>query len=168
MKLKNVMFLMSAMLVFTLTSFSQNLATLDAKYGFREAKFEMPFDSFKNLVEVESQVYKSSTENLKLGDYDLKLIAYEFYDEQLSTITIKTEGYSNSRGVLKILQTAYGKGYQSNEYIERYFWFGEKVTMAYDQNSITDDATIIIWSNKIEGLKKANENNSNSKAASQL
>ena len=159
---------MSIIIMITISSFGQNLKALDDKYGFREAKFEMSKDSFKNLVEIEKNIYKSTIENLKLGDYDLDLIAYSFYKGQLSDILIKTKGYINSRGVLKILQTAYGNGYQSNEYIERYVWFGDKVTMSYNQNSITDDATIIIYSKKLSDMKKADEKNAASKATNEL
>jgi len=146
----------------------QNLKALDAKYGFREAKFEMPFSSFKNLVEVEPCCYKSTTENFKLGEYTLDRVVYFFYKDQLSLIMIDTEGYINSRGFLKILQEAYGEGSQSNKYIEKYYWFGEKVIMSYDQNSITDDATIFIRSRKLMDLEQADEKRANSEAAKKL
>jgi hypothetical protein len=166
--MKKLLFLMSMMLVLTLTSFSQNLKSLDEKYGFREAKFEMPYDSFKNLTEVETGWYKSTDENLKLGDYILDAVVYNFYKGQLAAIAIQTKGYSNSRGVLKILQAAYGKGYQSNQFIEEYYWFGKKVIMSYNQNSITDDAIIFIHSIKMSDLEKAEKDNANSKAVNQL
>ena len=160
---------MSAMLVLTLTSFSQNLKALDDKYGFREAKFEMSIDSIKNLAPTkESNCYKSTTENLKLGDYDLTEIVYIFYKGQLSSIMIKTNGYINSRGVLNVLQSAYGKGYKSNEYIEEYYWSGKKTIMVYDENSINHNATILLWSKSMNQIEKADKENANSKAANQL
>jgi len=133
----------------------QNLKALDDKYGFREAKFETPIDSYKNFVEIEKGIYKSTTEILNIGEYTLDEVAYFFYNGQLSTIAIRTKGYLNSRGFLSILQEAYGMGYQRNKNIERYSWLGEKVTMSYNQNSATGDASIFIYSIKLSDLEKA-------------
>jgi hypothetical protein len=168
--MKKVLFLMSAMLVLTLTGFSQNLKALDEKYGFREAKFEMSIDSIKNLTKIgeKGDNYKSTNENLKIGDYDLNEITYSFYNGQLCMIKIDIKGYRNSSGFLKILQSAYGEGDKNNRYIEEYWWLGEKVWMIYHQNSISNDATIVIYCNKLMKLKKADEDNANSKAANQL
>jgi hypothetical protein len=160
--------LSTVLMLFTTASFCQTLNALDEKYGFREAIFEMPKASFKNLVEVEKGFYTSTSENLTLGEYQIDKIVYKFYKDQLSLIMIKTKGYTNSTGILKILQTAYGKGYQSNEYVEEYSWRGSRVYMGYDQNSITDDATIIIWSNKLMDLEKAERKKANEEAASKL
>lgn len=165
--MKNLIIIL--LLVFVpIVLFGQNLKALDEKYGFREMKFEMPLSSLKNHVEVEKGFYKSTTENLKLGDYKLSEVVYSFYKGQLYVIMIETKGFENSSGVLKILQQAYGNGYQSNEYIERYVWFGEKVFMSYDQNSITDDATIYMYCRKLSDLKDADEKKANSKAVDQL
>ncbi|MEI6050819.1 MAG: hypothetical protein WCS03_18160 [Bacteroidota bacterium] len=149
----------------------QNLKALDEKYGFREAKFEMPFDSFKNLVKNEKDFkdfYKSTNEDLNLGEYVLDRVYYGFYKGQLATIIIKTKGYTNSRGVLSIFQQAYGKGYKINQ-IEEYIWSGKKVYMSYDQDSIiTDDATIFIFSVKLTDLEEADKKRADSEAAKKL
>lgn len=128
----------------------------------------MPFSSFKNLVEVEKNYYKCTTEDLKLGNYKLSEVNYCFYKGQLSAITIDTKGYENSVGILKIFQVAYGKGTKSNEYIERYYWNGVKVLMLYEQNSITNDAVIFIWCNKLNALKEADEKKANEEASKKL
>ena len=141
----------------TFTLFAQNSKALDEKYGFREAKFETSFYLFKNLQEVEKSYYKSTTEDLKLGRYALDEIYYGFYKNQLSTIFIKTKGYINSKGILSILQQAYGQGSQDNQYIEEYMWFGDKVGMVYRQNSITDGATVMMFSIKLMNSKEADE-----------
>jgi hypothetical protein len=150
------------------TSFSQNPKALDDKYGFREMKFETLFNSIKNLVKVEEGFYKSTTEDLKLGDYQLNEVVYSFYKDQLYIILIKVKGVINSNGVLKILQQAYGSGYQSNRYIESYLWNGQKTIMSYEQNSITGDATIFMWCKKLSDLKDADEKKANSEAAKKL
>ncbi len=155
-------------IVIPITVIGQNIKSLDEKYGFREMKFETHFSSIKNLVKVEEGFYKSTTENLKLGDYKLSEVTYSFYKDQLYIILIQTKGLINSRGVLKILQQAYGEGIQSNEYIERYYWDGEKTLMSYEQNSVTDDALIIMWCKKLADLKDTDEKRANSEAIKQL
>jgi hypothetical protein len=148
--------------------FGQNQKALDDKNGFRDAIFERPFDSFKDLINVEKDFYTSTSEDLKLGNFQMDQVAYSFYKGQLYIIVIKTKGYTNSRGILKILQTAYGKGYQDNEYIESYSWFGKRVAMAYDENSPTNDATIFMWSVKLSDLKKLDEEKAAKEAARKL
>lgn len=157
--------------VFTLlcvNSFGEDYKALDDKYGFREAKFETPLSSFKNLIEIEKNLYKCTTEDLKLGNYRLSEVNYQFYRGQLCVITIDTKGYENGVGILKIFQAAYGKGVKSNEYIEDYYWNGKKVLMSYEQNSVTGDATIFIFCNKLTDLKDANEKKANEEAAKNL
>jgi len=148
----------------------QNLKALDKKYGFKEAKFEKPLGSFKNMVEIRegSGLYQSTSENLSLGEYALDGVTYQFYKGQLYSILIEIKGYSNCVGVLKILQEDYGKGYQSNEYIEEYFWSGKKVSMFYQKDSITNDVDLFLISKKLRSLKEADEKRANSEAAKKL
>lgn len=160
--------LTSVFILSHLASFGQNLKALDDKYGFREAKFEMPIDSFKNFVEVGKDIYISTTEVLRIGELDLAEINYIFYKGQLSTIGIKTKGYSNSVGFLKILQAAYGPGEQDNKYIEEYWWKGQNVWMIYSQNSITDDARIVIYCNKLMNKRREEDKLKAAKAAEGL
>ena len=165
--MKTVLFT-SVFILLSLTSISQSVSKLDEKYGFREMKFETSLTSFKNLVKVQENFYASTTENLTLGNYKLSQIAYGFYKGRLFSIIIMTKGLTNSSGVLKILQQAYGTGYKDNEYLESYIWRGEKVKMTYEENSITSDATIIMWSKKLWDLKTSEEEKANSEAAKKL
>lgn len=127
-------------------------AKIDSKFGFRDVKLESPLSLFakKQLVKIEEQpntkYYKSKIENLKLGDYALKDITYVFFKDTLAEIMIQTKGYINSDGLLKIIKETYGQGFQSNRYIERYLWSGDKSTIYYDQNSVTHDALLTISS----------------------
>lgn len=146
----------------------QNIKALDAKYGFRDAIFETPKTAFKNLVDADKNWFTSSKENLTLGNYKLYEVGYKFYKGQLQMIQIRTKGLVNSAGVLKIFQTAYGLGYQEKKYIEKYVWKGEKVQMIYDQNSITHDATITIWSRKLMNLQEAEKKKSSAEEAKKL
>lgn len=59
---------------------AEALQPLDEKYGFQNAKFEMPFSSFKGLIEVpfEKGFFQNNQHkgNLKLGEYDLNDVWY--------------------------------------------------------------------------------------------
>ncbi len=70
--------LTSVLVLYCLTCIGQNLKALDEKYGFREAIFEMPFASFKNLTAVEENFFFSPSEDLTLGEYKLKSVLYQF------------------------------------------------------------------------------------------
>jgi hypothetical protein len=147
--MKKVLFLMSAMLVLTLTSCSQSIKTLDEKYGFRNAKFEMPITSFKNLKEysIEPTSYIITTDDLKLDGYDLEYIEYGFTDdyERLSNIIIQPLSSVDCAGVLKYFQKIYGAG-QKLEVAgiegENWNWIGEKVVLSYMKDG--DDVGLFI------------------------
>lgn len=147
------------LLFLSITVKAQKNDVLDEKYGFRDAKFEMSFNSFKNLVKVEKNLYKRTTEDLKLGNYKLDAVYYGFYKGQLYMILIDTKGDENSTGVLNVFQQAYGGGHS---------WLGEKVFMGYEQNSITGDATITIVCLKLMNLKEAEKKQADSAAAKKL
>ena len=168
MKIKIINLLISLFVIFSININAQNTKALDEKNGFREVKFEMLKDSIKNLIEIETDWYYKSDENLTLGEYSLYSVNYGFYKNQLAYISIKTKGYSNSRGVLSILQKAYGNGYKSNQYIEDYSWYGSIANMVYKENSITNDASILMWSQKISDLKRKEKEKSDLKATEGL
>lgn len=147
----------------------QNLKALDDKNGFRDYKFGDSLSKFTNLNLVDAskdsttRFYTKTDDKLKIGENDV-VIAYVFFKGQLSTVVIKTKGYSNSRGVLKTLEELYGKGDQSNQYIEKYYWFGGVVTASYNENSVTNDATVYIRSKKFSELSKQNDEENTKKA----
>jgi hypothetical protein len=125
------------LLLITIISYSQSVTKLDEKYGFRDAKFEMPLNSFKNLEKFDDEFngYTLNSSNLKLGEYTLKDISYYFYDNKLYNIVITVEtGYSNQHGILDILEKAYGKGIlkEPSDIEQLYTWKGSKVKMTYD------------------------------------
>lgn len=159
---------LSILLLISSQIFGQGLKVLNERYGFRDAKFEMSIESFPNFIKLYddkyADAYINSNENLKIGDYTVKGIFYMFYKGKLSQIIIFTEGYTNTLGLLSILQQAYGSGYNSDKYF--IYWSSKKVQLVYKRNSITDDGTIVMWSKilrKIEEKEKSisNKNTSN-------
>ena len=121
-----------------------NLATLDAKNGFRDMALGSPLLSLKGLVFVENDedvvFYKRPTDKLQIGEAKLSGIVYGFYKGKLINILLKTKNESNSRALLLTLQENYGRGDQDNQFIEKYIWIGCRVFLSYDENLITKNA----------------------------
>jgi hypothetical protein len=152
----------SMFVLFCFISQGQNLKALDDKYGFREAKLEMPVSAFKNIeyhwkVIEESlpdeKTYTVEDAELKIGDYSLDEIEYVFYKGYLMTIDIEvSEGTFNQEGVLKVLEAAYGKGIEktANGFRTSYSWQGGKVSMYfYIDHQLSHNGYISIISEKL-------------------
>jgi hypothetical protein len=139
------------MILAVLPARSQSTWELDTKNSFRGAVFGDSISSYHTMRLVEddgnNKYYERTDEDLSLGSAQVKRIVYGFYKGQLFSVNVKTIGLVNSRAVLKILQSLYGDGEQSNPYIEDYDWLGNKVDLNYKENSITGDASI--WYNSV-------------------
>lgn len=150
----------------------QALQALDAKNGFRDYRFDDTIDKFKNLKKQidygDDKSYVSTDENLKIGDAQLSDISYSFYKDKLYSVLIQTKGSINSGKVKAAFQAQYGPGFQRNRFAETYFWFGNKVTLYYDENAITHDAAIIISDNGISARIEADKKQAAIKAKSDL
>jgi hypothetical protein len=169
--MKKLIFI-STLIVLSLAIKAQDAKALDDKYGFRNAIFETPFESFKNLIEIipGSNIYRLKNEDLKIGDYDLYSIDYTFYNKKLSEINIIVKDYINREGVLKVLKLAYGDGIKSDFGIT---WRGEKVRMHYtDFNSNSafnfEGAAIQIYSKKLMKMKDEASVKANIEASKKL
>lgn len=166
--------LLLAFLCFSVSLIAQSTKELDAKNGFRDHKFGDDISTFKDMVEIESgpdglnKFYRMTGDKLSIGSSELKKISYGFYKDKFYAVSIETEGYSNSRGVLKALQELYGRGSKDNRYIEEYKWFGSKVFGVYDENSVTYDASIIFFSRTILEQQRQDEKESAKKAINDL
>lgn len=127
-----------------------SLAYLDARNGFLDMTFGDSFEKHAaKLVLVEkgdTLYYRLKSPVKSLGDAKLHDLAVGFYKGRMSDVMIRTKGYVNSRAILKVLTANYGDPYQPNEYLEEYYWFGNVVRVSFDQNSISDDATVWISS----------------------
>jgi len=159
----------SLFLLLSFACFGQNIKALDDEYGFRDAKLEMPPDSFNNLVLQESvdelfpnaKLYKLNNIDLHIGGYDLDDIADWFYKGELLTIEITvSKGFSNQQGVLKVLEAEYGKNVHkiNIDGANTYIWKGKKVEMTYVMgDSRNTPGDIQITSRKIKRQEISDE-----------
>lgn len=155
--------LTTVFILLCMAAFGQNLKALDDKYGFREAKFEMPVSSFKNLEfssrddNIYETTYRVKNADLTIGDYKLEEIEYTFYKNKLMNISITiNNNLYNQEGILKVLEVAYGKGvFESGAMFEKnYFWDGAKVSMYYLMaDKFGGNAHLDFWCEKLFQLQ---------------
>lgn len=152
------------------SAFAGSKADLDSKYGFRDLKFGSGVTSDSVLIEDGGgfKCYQRPSDALSVGDAILKELRYCYYNNELLVVMIETEGISNSQAFLAVLSAAYGDGYQGNKYIEKYYWWGELVTLSYDRNSITDDSLVIMSSKAISKKMSDDKKATAEKAAGEL
>lgn len=151
---------------------SGSLEVLSEKYGFRDAHFETPLTSFKGMALVApgnvTKGYTRATDSKKIGGAQISSIRYYFYKGKLSSVAITTKGLVNSRALLAALTAQYGEAQQPNEYLKKYYWDATRVRMGYDENVITNDATVIILSKPLAWQQEEDETATAKKAASDL
>ena len=157
---------------------AQTIKQLDEKYGFRNAKFEMELNSFKNLVEYEPNWFHCLVEDSILTKVDskdviLKSVSYRFYKNKLSNIVIRTSGLHNSYGLLHIIILAYGyptiisdenENFWLGKLDRNYYWKGDNTYMTF-QRSTTYNAELWICSKIMNEKEKQDEKDENLKSA---
>lgn len=133
-------------------------AKLDEKFGYKDLKFEMSETDFASKVK--NRKLESKEEGLtkylitdigyqKVGSCELETVVATFFEKQLLSIDIKTKGSVNSGCFYDAIVSQFGKGFQSNKYIEEYGWIGEKVFALFSKNSVTDDGDFYMCGSSI-------------------
>lgn len=140
---------------------ADGLQQLDRTYGFRDVTFETPISAFRNLVLVDAtghtKIYRRTTDSYQIGQAQAASILYYFYKGKLITVRLTTQGDANSRGMLEAFSDLYGPGYQANDHVEKHVWQGEKAYLGYEQNTLTNNATVYIWSNALVEQRRREE-----------
>ncbi|RPD47587.1 hypothetical protein DNI29_09015 [Hymenobacter sediminis] len=136
---------------------TSSIQALDEQYGFHGARFESSVNSYKGLALAEkggdTRFYRRPTDVKTMGEGELSSIRYGFYKGKLAMVILETKGLTNSRAVLAALVAQYGPGAQNNPYQQRFAWNGKEVTMSYDENAGSNDATIFISSKKLRAMQ---------------
>ena len=147
--------LLTIFILFGFTSFAQDLKALDNKYGFQEAKFEMPPSSLENLIPINALgdgfpdlkfYYKTNLGESTIGSSYIKRIWYQFYQDQLYEIKVDPDAHSDPNEILGILETAYGKSRLVKKMSSTqcsYIWEGEKVSLFYYINKDSSALSLI-------------------------
>jgi hypothetical protein len=131
-------------------------AYLDYKNGFRDLHFGDPPKGGMVLTEDggDSKFYARSSDDLSLGGAHLSSLVYNFYKNRLHAMRMTTKGLIDSRALLEVLSQAYGTPSRPNRFMEGYRWHGSKVTIMYDEDSITRAADVWFFSNPLAAEKE--------------
>jgi len=129
--------------------------------GFRGIQWEQDISTVKGLVYFATdpsyggiKKYKRNGDELKIGAAELENILYGFWQNRFSSVTIYIEGYTNWTNLKEAAFERFGEGFQSNEYIERYAWFGEDVWMLLEYNEFSREGSLFMASQKITDQQK--------------
>jgi len=121
------------------------LKALDNQYGFLNIKLETPFNTFKGLIKQDGDsYYKALQPELQLGKYTFEAVYLTFYKDMVTTIEFETKGWTNTNGVLGILQEAYSEGHKREHF--GYKWKGQKVWMNFAINESDGNGVLSLHS----------------------
>jgi len=124
----------------------QTLAKLDEKNGFKELSFGTSIKDCPQLkyVGIASDGYTKCYRRVdgieKIGEYKASSIIYCFYKDKFDSVMVEIETVGNIKGILKIMQSEYGKG--TSPFDGMIEWWGKNVTMSY--NTYGNNATVFI------------------------
>jgi len=108
-----------------------NFGTSD---GFRDLPWGSELSDIAGMAETDTDTglagvvgYIRPNDVLRIGEVELKNIIYSFWHDQLYTVTIWTQNYSNYEALRSATFERFGEGSRRNESIERYIW-SDKLT----------------------------------------
>lgn len=94
-------------------------------------------------------IYIRVGDKLQIGGAKLDRIEYGFWQERFCGVTIYTSGSVNWYSLKDAVFETFGRGYQPNEFIEKYFWGGTETGMILEYNEITEKGSLWMSSRKI-------------------
>lgn len=145
---------------------------LDYKNGFRGVAFGAPFAGMGELVLVAEdgpcKFYRKAAEDLKLGNVELAEVTYSFISDKLMGVTLHTKGLAQGRALLKVFETAFGRGAQVQRGVELYRWRGQIANARYSEDQKTGDAEGWIGNNTLQDGYETFEHQMIVKAAESL
>ena len=108
-----------------------NFGTSD---GFRDLPWGSELSDIAGMAETETDTglagvvgYIRPNDVLRIGEAELTSIIYSFWHDQLYTVTIWTQNYSNYEALRSATFDRFGEGSRRDESIERYIW-SDKLT----------------------------------------
>ncbi len=130
--------------------------------GFRGIKWGTDISTLKDMEYFRTdssyggiKKYTRKNDDLHIGGAKLEIIEYGFWREKFCVVLVITQGYTNWAGLSEAVFEKYGKGYQDNEYIEKYIWSGSVTVMMLTYNEISGEGTLLMRSEEIYKQQKA-------------
>lgn len=113
-------------------------------------------------------LYTRDGDDLHLGSGVADKIFYGFWNDQLCDITIYVKDVVNWYGLKNAAFEKYGKGFQSNPYLENYYWSDNKTTIMLEYNKASDIGDLNISSNALSEKMQAWEKEKSKEGAKSL
>lgn len=143
---------------------------MDAKYGFRDVRFETDTTAIPGLKHVFTiapvRYYHRAADTLKVGAAQLASISYGFVGGKLSEVVLQTKGGFNTTPIREAFQAQYGEG--CTVCGPNYYWGSNKERIEIRINPISQDGTFTIYSKALAKREKAERQQLGKKAASDL
>ena len=120
--------------------------------GFRGITWGDDLESNKaEMVLVEQSAdehfYTRTNDKMQIGGAELKSIYYSYANGKFVQAMILTEGYSNKVALIDAFKSQFGKGFQSNRYIDKYVWNGP-ISVIYLECKIVGDKCSVSFMSK--------------------
>ena len=145
---------------------------MDAKYGFRDVRFEVDTTSIPGLrrafVLPPNVFYTRPADNLTVGEAKLHTILYGFVNGKLSQIVLETKTLVNTNPVREAFQAEYGTGCTVCTGMGDYYWGSDKERISIDVNAVTGDGRVVIRSKAMAKVENDAAKQAAKKAASDL
>ncbi len=151
---------------------SESKRRMDAKYGFRDLRFETDTTAISGLKRAfttgATVFYRRPADNLTVGTATLKSLLYGFVNGKLSRIALETQSVINTTPVREAFQAEYGEGCTVCKTFGDYYWGSDKERISLTINPISGDALLFIYSKPMAKLEDAAKKKAALKATSDL
>lgn len=132
--------------------------------GFRDIKWGTDLSSLSGMQYLRTEqsyggvkIYLRDGDELTIGRANLNKIEYNFWKEKLCGVFIFTEGFTNFDGLKAAVFEKFGKGSQSNRFMERFAWFGAQTDMILKYSEISKKGELFMISKKINEQMEAED-----------
>lgn len=143
---KYLLTLLAATLLTAGGAYAQSADALDAKYGFRDLKFETDTSAIEGLVFGEATPLKllasRPSDARKVGAATISRIDYGFYQGRLYEVTLVTKGLTNSHALREVLEGQFGEGTLVSAVAQDRNWDGKQVRLTYREDPAFHNATV--------------------------
>ncbi len=99
--------------------------------------------------------YFRKNNDLHIGGAKLEGIVYEFWRGKFGGVWVITEGFTNWSSLKDAVFEKFGKGFQFNESIKFYVWFGNITTISLGYNKDLEKGRLNIFSTKTHEQQEA-------------
>lgn len=144
---------------------------LDAKYGFRDVRFETDTASISGLQRAFTSgvttFYERPTDSHTVGTTTLDHIYYGFVEGRLAEVVLRSTIQNNGFDLVKAYQAEYGEGCTVCSQGD-YYWGSDKTRLSIQLNRAAGDVRVRMWSKAMEKVEDAAAKKAGKQAARDL